>query len=339
MKPSLLASTVFICLLSFLPSWALLTFFPMSLLQWDYVVTKYSQNVALQKNKVPLDILFLGGSGALTSVYPKSFKNALNMGVALGRPLQSYYLLREFLKNNPPPKVLFITVPFNLKDGPFVHRAQVKYGLYNWQDIFEVFQESSKSKDLSFQGRLLFYYKNFSLYFKVPFYYQTEILSFLRNKKTPNSAPFYAPHLKHHIFNQLKKDKGFLDVKPVYDSMHKEKKEALLKQLPEHYEAQTKLYFDEPITPVQKAYLEKIKKMAEKYHIRLFVFMTPVSIKYDRTFYANSLKKLLPNHSILVLPNPEKRYFLDPVHLTKEGALLMSEKIRQFLAEQGVWFE
>lgn len=325
MKNFILVYAALAFLIALLPFWFLLKLYPLETHQWDYVITKYSQEIVSRKNKNPIDHIFLGGSEILAGIYPKKIKNAINLGVAFGRPMQSYYLLKEFLKNNPPPKAIFSTIPFALLDRSVFHEAQVKYGLYKKEDIFEIFYESKKAMDLSFQNRFLFYYKNFSLLFKSPFYYKSEIFNFLQGKGNVS--------LKKHVLSQIKKERGFLDIEYIYKNIFsRTEQNSFLNKIEQLHEERMNMYFNAPLPPTQIVYLQKMKKITEKYNIKLYFLVIPTRPGNDLSFYINSIKKLVPKYFLFVLPQVEKKYFADTYHLTRAGAMIMSDSIIKFIS-------
>ncbi len=317
----------FICsVLAIVPFWFILTFFPIKVLSWTSVIVEYNKKI-ISNNKNRYDYVFVGGSEVLSNIYPKSIKNALSLGVAFGRPMQSYYLLKRFLEANSTPKIVFTTIPFSFYDYQDYHETHIRHDFYTAKDLIEVYKERKSIKQLSFQDQVAYFYRNFLIYFNNPFYYKGVILNIIFGKLDLE--------IKKSIFDNLVKENGFLDMEIFYNYFNSYKRKLMINAFNNYYKQSIKTsYYERPLSLIQERYLYKIKELSKKYKFELVFFYFPIRTRfYDHTFI-KSIRALVAEYKFFKLPYLDNKYYLDEVHLNREGVKLMTSSFKEFIKQR-----
>lgn len=121
----------------------------MTILERDYPMWLNAKEVASSVSSNRLDLLVIGDSRAKAGFIPNlAHKKTLNLSLTGQSPIEGYYLLLNYLKNNPPPEKLLVSyAPYHLCVVDVFWEMAVKYGFLSFADYTEVWETSRHLED------------------------------------------------------------------------------------------------------------------------------------------------------------------------------------------------
>ena len=121
----------------------------MVILDREYSMWLYVKNVMHAASPHPQDLILIGDSRAKAGYIPKlSDRKTINLSLAGQTPLEGYYVLANYLKNNPPPARLVVSyAPFHLSVADGFWEMTVKYDFLSFAEYNEAWDTSFLLED------------------------------------------------------------------------------------------------------------------------------------------------------------------------------------------------
>lgn len=121
----------------------------MMILDREYSMWLYVKEVANSASRNRQDLIVIGDSRAKAGYVPNlTNRRTINLSLAGQTPLEGYYLLLNYLKNNPVPDKLVVSYsPFHLSVADVFWEMTVKYGFLNYKEYNEVLETSYRLGD------------------------------------------------------------------------------------------------------------------------------------------------------------------------------------------------
>lgn len=119
------------------------------ILDREYSMWLYVKKVTHSASQSHQDLIVVGDSRAKAGYIPNlTNRRTLNLAFAGQTPIEGYYLLSHYLKNNPAPNYLVVSyAPFHLSVADAFWEMTVKYGFLDSDEYNEVLETSSRLKD------------------------------------------------------------------------------------------------------------------------------------------------------------------------------------------------
>ena len=113
----------------------------------DYPLWEHAFGFARQAPGDNPDIVFLGDSRVLAGVYPRAISpSALSLSLTATAPFANYYLLRTYLQNHLPPRVVVIAFATENLYQAFMDPG-IMYWHLSWAESLEILMKSARLKD------------------------------------------------------------------------------------------------------------------------------------------------------------------------------------------------
>ena len=121
-------------------------FFPMNFQNLEYPMWKYKRDMVRDEGGIYHDILVMGDSRCLAGIIPaKLSENALSLAVGGGTPVENYYILKNYLKyNRPPKKILLSYTPFFFERHSFFLGSTARFKFLTDSEMEEVIDRAIK---------------------------------------------------------------------------------------------------------------------------------------------------------------------------------------------------
>ena len=121
----------------------------MMILDREYSMWLYVKEIANSASASRQDLIVIGDSRAKAGYVPNlTDRRTINLSLAGQTPLEGYYLLLNYLNNNPVPDKLVVSyAPFHLSVVDAFWEMTVKYGFLNYQEYNEVLETSYRLGD------------------------------------------------------------------------------------------------------------------------------------------------------------------------------------------------
>lgn len=266
-----------------------------------------------------IEILAMGDSHVATGFDPRVFKNAFNFSLYGENYIYNYYKLKYILHRNPQIKVIILPIDLHSfsswRADRFLHDFYwVKY--VNYLEVGYYKRELFRFIGKYIIGKMFPYLGEYESVFGLP---QLES----RERKVPLPKIIQGFVVKTETFHKNRKKRARQRVRLHYHNHH---------------------YFDEVVA----LYFEKILKLSKRYKKNLVLVKYPVTeIYFSYASQKLPVKKLYnkvqecikPYDNVRVLDyqrlffENDTAYFDDPDHLNREGARILSRKIREDLGD------
>lgn len=121
----------------------------MIILDREYPRWRHVKEVAHSASRVRQDLLVIGDSRAKAGYIPLLIdRKTINLSLAGHTPLEGYYLLVNYLKNNPAPEKLVVSyAPIHLSRAESFWEMTVKYGFLDSDEYREVWETTARLED------------------------------------------------------------------------------------------------------------------------------------------------------------------------------------------------
>lgn len=175
MKKLVRNSIIFIILLQ-LPFYFYVEYFSMNYMNLEYPMWQYQKEIINGGlDRGDSDILILGDSRTMAGIIPSMLsEDARSLCVGGSSPVESYYILKDYLEIHKKPGTVFISFsPFHFEKNSFFWERTVKFKLLTLREEMEVLSKSRKLNDYIVAGNkpILFGYIKACLYRLNFFYY------------------------------------------------------------------------------------------------------------------------------------------------------------------------
>jgi hypothetical protein len=271
------------------------------------------------------NVLYFGASGVLSAIIPEVFDSLMNhqtysLNLALpALPIGPYYhYLLDFLEHNPAPDYIIMT--YHVDSEPIL--LTDTYG----------------NQGVGFPGELFSYLihrdeKHQIVNYLLPFHvYRGALFRFLYNRLFDPAHIEETRQRNSRIVKKMIEDRGY------YFIMEQSKFPG--GRLPEDYteetdcpECEMKLY--DPDTDI---YVDKFFRLTEKLNTKVLLVSHPIREGRFKQFEAvpGAINKLITRYEHVSIPPEgwklpfyENRYFADPHHLNKDGALVYTQEVAE----------
>jgi len=197
--------SIFIILLQ-LPFYFYVEYFSMNFMNLEYPMWQYQKDIISgELGRGNPGILILGDSRTMAGVIPSMLSSdARSLSVGGSSPVESYYMLRNYLKNHKKPETIFLSFsPFHFEKNSFFWERTVKFKLLSISEEIEILQRSRELNDYVVAGNkpiLLGYSKALLYRMNFFYYYLTDIRAGkIYSRRSSNIAKF----------NEMDRDLGF----------------------------------------------------------------------------------------------------------------------------------
>lgn len=118
--------------------------FPLLIFDGSFPI--YNSHLEFIESNNSADILFIGDSRVVSSINPNKIPNSRNLALTGSTPIDSYILLKKYLRDNTKVKTIFMSYSWdrlgNIYFPELITHRGVPYGLYNFNDYKEVLEKS-----------------------------------------------------------------------------------------------------------------------------------------------------------------------------------------------------
>lgn len=121
----------------------------MVILDREYSMWLYVKHVIHSVSQHPQDLIVIGDSRAKAGYIPKlTDRKTINLSLAGQTPIEGYYVLSNYLQNNPAPARLVVSyAPFHLSVADGFWEMTVKYNFLSFAEYNEVWETSFRLED------------------------------------------------------------------------------------------------------------------------------------------------------------------------------------------------
>ena len=272
-----------------------------------------------------INVLYFGASGILTALIPEVFDSVLNqqtysMNLALpALPIGSYYhYFLDYLENNPAPEHIIMT--YHVDDEPIL-----LFNTYGNQGINFPREVVSYFLNRPDKNQIINYLLPFHVYWKSLFrYYYNSVFNPSHIEETSKRNEL--------IVRDMIKERGYYFIM--------EQARFPDGRLPENYMEESdcpdcELKIFDPDTDV---YVDRFFKLTKELNVEVLLISYPVRKGVYKQFETTPepIRKLVDRYENISIPSDgwklpfyPNKYFSDPVHLNKSGALLFTKDIAQ----------
>lgn len=289
---------------------------------------EYALNNENNKNVI------IGDSRALAGFRPKEINdNFINLAVGGGTAIESYYLLKKFLRKNTPEKIIISISPIHLESNKVFFERTLKFEILSKEEIQEVLgiSKNLNEKFFLYEPNKKRQYKSALDFYKIQLksnLISYNFFSFYRNNlKAYISNPFRRPILNYSIYKEIKTRDG------NYQFGLAESSSGL------NVEVEREKFVP---SMVLDYYLKKILEIGLEKKIRVYVINTPFNEasykKVDSNYinaYNNYFKNIKNKYINVVWLNEIFFYkndcFGDPSHLNENGSEKFSKYVKNIV--------
>ena len=285
------------------------SYYPDFMQQKDYI----------NKSSNEKEIIILGDSALKAAIIPKKLaKNAYNLNIPGGTPIEMYYSLETYLKHHPKPEMVLISF------APYHYADMERYHMWTFYNHYLSWQQELESQFIIFR------------YDDVPFWdipgILWEDLQYMLRLPTKYYQTAYESHFSrdseyHEIYNRISENKGhsLYGIDPDWAS---------------HFEPYPMVLVPYKTLPSLNLYMEKLLRLCTDNDIPVNVLQFPMHIWYyeiiQKNGYLNDYFKYLDELSIKSGVEIEKdipiysiELFDDSLHLNEEGAELYTKALKE----------
>jgi len=322
MKRFLYKLVIFL-LIAYIPSFIYIEYFSMNFFNIEYPMWKYQKDfIHNDSGNDDPSILIMGDSRTMAGVVPTIISDeARSLCVGGSSPVETYYMLEDYLKHHKPPQAIFASFgPFHFEKNSFFWERTIKFKLLSLWEEMEIVKTSEELNDHIIVGKGSVY----KLYLKTLLYRSNFIYYYLPDLRDGKILSRRSDNLKKYA--QMGELKGFTSfgTKAYSDGSGFELER-------EKFEA----------SPLITSYMEKFLTLCQENNIRLVFETLPVN---EATYsclkkgyaddYINYLRVFKSKYTDLTIsdayyPIPNSN-FGDPNHLNQEGA----EKYSRYLKDK-----
>ena len=123
-------------------------FFPINFHNLEYPMWKYKWDMVRNEGGKYHDIVIMGDSRCLAGIIPDMLsENALSLAIGGGTPVENYYILKNYLRLNRPPKEILLSyAPFFFERHSFFLGRTVRFKFLTEAETAEVINRSIQLK-------------------------------------------------------------------------------------------------------------------------------------------------------------------------------------------------
>ncbi len=333
--------------------WAVSAFsigrFPNWFLPFHFCFWKKTLEIASDQKGNHFDTLVLGDARTGMGLMPLAIsRNAFSFALPYETPVEAYYLLKKYLMNHPPPKVLLVAFsPLTLESVHYKHnqggvwKIDLKLGLMSHSELWETVAVLRSTGELSFLGMVF----GFLFWLDFPFIHQLN-LGFKESKKfTQFSELAVSDWVKWGGYVRREREELF----------HRNFRTASAPKMPYMISPQASRKGFK-VSKTLLYYFERVLELANSARIKVYVENIPINQPtFERLqrqhvvefrVFMEELQKKFPN----IVVNTELTgwpvsLFRDPDHLTEQGGKKLAElykakikigTVRQMQARKGI---
>jgi hypothetical protein len=308
-----IAAIIAVC---YVPVFAYIELAPNAIYTNRYGICRAQYDAAYHKtDQIPAKTLFLGDSRIMSAVYCTQIPHARNLSLAGSTPIEMYYYLQNYIKNNGnPQQVVLSFAPFHYTAHAAFAKYCLRFKLLNINEIKEIYANARHTNDKQTLSSRYPEINHLKYYLKYPEYYQTELKYSLFENRT---------HINKLVYDSVRTARG------QYVFGKKNKSEELCEEtLRKDYEP----------TPLLQYYLDKIFEVCARQNIKILMVTPPfnqasyakITPEYKKSHqkWLQNIRKTYPNARIIdtlyVYPN---QYFGDGSHVNAQGAAYFTKKL------------
>lgn len=265
------------------------------------------------------DILFMGDSVVKVGILPEIIsEKSYNIAIGGTTPIEMYYSLNTYLKNNEPPKKLFIGFsPIHYSHLEWFKTRTVYFHYLSLDEMIEAEKIILKDEDLFFYEKPGMIWEDIECYLRFPNKYYLTIRNSKLKRKEENTKKY----------NLARKAQGRMFFPPIlhWHLSYKENKYVM-----KGFQKRNSIDY----------YLKKLLALASENNIEVYIIQMPVNeITYQSflkseyaTNFTNYMKELDDETDIEIeteLPIYDRELFDDYMHLSKEGAVIYTQKLKE----------
>jgi len=282
----------------------------------EYPMWLHVKNIMNTPTEDKKQLLVIGDSRAKAGFIPNEIKefSSINLSLGGGTPLEGYYILIKYLKNNPAPEHLILSyTAYHLMDRSNYWNRAVAYDFLNDKDYQEIEKRAKEFNEKSIVRADKSYWD-----YKNPIIYRGNFRNGIINKRWTNNKKFLKESIEaqgHHYFG----------TRAFSTRLNTDTKQKKFKP-----------------SKLQDYYFRKLLTLAEKSRINLYFFIMPFnkssfdkinkSYVTDFTYYLKVISSDYPLKICNQLGFMENHNFGDSSHLfkgAKVNTINMSNCIKQ----------
>lgn len=308
-----------------------------------YTYVQVKNKIAAGEIKIPnTKILALGNSQALSAFVASEIPSSYNLAYPGTSVIENYYLLKKYLENHAPPKVLLYGL---FPQNEYLHyynfwNLHIRYGGYKFDELLEVYLNARKLNNyLMFDGNgeghflnaVKYLYNSLCYKFNCPSAYQASLKALLFR---------HYSFLNYNLMQEdLLKNLGFFSIStpPV---INEEVRTHLLK-----FQKNNKDKF--VVEPLLRFYFDKLLGLLKTYNIKLVYYQMPNhpvikeaiganTINESSQYYRDYFSKNYPNSIYLETISLQSGDFAELQHPNKDGALKFTKALKEDLLKMNI---
>ena len=333
----------FLIIIIYVPFALALTYFPTSILNQNYGFSRFQKKMTgpgLEKKS--FENIFFGNSVPMTNVRAHELESTLVLGGNLMTLIPNYYMFKRYLKNNPPPKNIYVNPQLGfIKEKSFWEAQKLDYMSY--EDVMEVMKNSIMVKDWPTPEKnpLAYFLKASSINLKLIHSYLAEL----------KSGVFEPRHKRQEIvIKSMKRHKGYVNYNSInralmLRNLHKTPKKKMF--MGKNGTLGDKVEINLP--PIHEFYAKKFVELTDKHKINLVFLLYPLSpmklknisprFKIEFKKYYSDLAKDFSHVYVWAYKGFYGRdKFVDISHLNAKGSIFFKKEIKSLFKEVQVKF-
>ena len=265
------------------------------------------------------EILFLGDSVAKVGILPKIVSdNSYNIAIGGTTSVEMYYSLNTYLKNNKPPKKIFMAFsPIHYSHLEWYKTRTIYFHYLTFEEMIESEKIILKDDDIFFYEKPGLFWEDMECFLRFPNKYYLTIRNSKLKRKTQNESQY----------ENARAANGRMFFPPVFNWEMKYKEN---KYVTKGFQKRKSI----------DCYLKKIFTLAKENNIKVYIIQMPInkityeSLKkrdYIKNFneYMEELSKNTDIHIEKELPIYDTKLFDDYMHLSKEGAEIYTKNLKK----------
>ena len=326
------------CLLAgliYIPFALALTYFPSSILNNNYGFSRFQKKMTGPSSKKKyFDHIFFGSSMPMTNIRAHELDSTLVLGGNLMTIIPNYYMFKRYLKNNHPPKTIYVSPQLGFVEEKHFWEA-LKLNYISYEDALDVMKSSLKINDWPTPEKngLTYYFKAFSIHYKLIHSYLPELKSGIFEPRADKQEV---------VRKTLDRYNGYINYREINRGLKLRKLNIKRKGL-RVKEKKSEQIFEKKgkvkLPPIHEYYAKMMAKLASKHNIRLVYLLYPVSplrsrqlpkeVKTDFKNYYTSLMKDYKNVHVWIYKDYYGRdKFVDASHLNAKGSIFFKKEVK-----------
>lgn len=265
------------------------------------------------------ETIILGDSVANAAYIPELLSDhTINLAMGGTTPVENYYVLQDWLKNNRAPKTCYISfMDFHLQMEDCFWKRTMHFHRFRTKQNLEILREAAKYQETSI----------------VTEKYMEDFISY--ELYLPNK---YITSLMNAGFNQRYEENAAMQ---QMDDLHRGRYIAA-KSTVEFTSTDTFVTSEFYVNPLFDKYYRKLIELCIENGIQVYIIKLPVSDNFvfekeyisDFQIYYGNLMKRYPKLMVVRFPVYEKKYFVDGTHMNMHGALRFSKEVKELYPEE-----